>query len=399
LIDLLSFSLAMNSPSFLKPLNQQTIMLIVGATVFTGAATFYGFSTLMPTRQPVPEAAPQIQQIAALGRIKPVSEVVRVSVPVTLNNDRVAQLLVQRGDRVKVGQVIAILSSRDRLQTALLETQEQVKVAQANLAKVQAGAKQGEITAQQAEIARLEAERQGNIATQTATVNRLASELQNAETEFNRYQSLFQNGAVSASQRDSKQLAFETAQRSLQEAQAALERIKNTSPQELNRARATLAQISEVRPVDVQAAQAEVNKAIAAVRQAEANLAETSVRAPISGQIFEIHARAGETVGSNGIVELGQTEQMEVVTEVYQTDIAKIRQGQSATITSEAFSGTVQGTVHQIGLQVTQQAVSNGTPGENLDRRIVEVRIRLNPEDSKRVSALTNLQVQVAIKL
>jgi HlyD family secretion protein len=48
---------------------------------------------------------------------------------------------------------------------------------------------------------------------------------------------------------------------------------------------------------------------------------------------------------------------------------------------------------------VTQQQVSSGTPGENLDRRIVEVRIRLNPEGSQKVSALTNLQVQVAIQL
>jgi HlyD family secretion protein len=389
----------MNHQYFLKPPKKQTLVLILVATVIAGATTIYGFSRLVSTRQPVPEATPQIRQITALGRLKPVSEVVRVSVPATLANDRVAQLLVQRGDRVRAGQVIAILSSRDRLQTALLEAQEQVKVAQANLAKVQAGAKQGEISAQQAEIARIEADREGNIAAQTASVSRLASELQNAETEFNRYQSLFQDGAVSASLRDSKRLTLETSRRSLQEAQAALDRIKNTSPQELNRARATLAQISEVRPVDVRAAQAEVNKATVLVKQAETNLAESSIRAPISGQIFEIHARAGETVSNNGIVELGQTDSMEVVTEVYQTDIAQIRQGQQATITSESFAGEVRGTVHQIGLQVTQQEVSSGTPGENLDRRIVEVRIRLNPQDSQKVSALTNLQVQVAIQL
>jgi HlyD family secretion protein len=389
----------MNNQYFLQPPKKQTIVLMIVATVIVGTTTFYGFSRLVSTRQSVPEQTPQIRQISALGRLEPASEVVRVSVPMMLANDRVAKLLVQRGDRVSAGQVIAILSSRDRLQTALLEAQEQVKVAQANLAKVQAGAKQGEIVAQQAEIARLEADREGNIATQTATVNRLVSELKNAETEFNRYQSLFQDGAVSASQRDSKRLTFETSQRSLQEAQAALDRIKNTSPQELNRARATLAQISEVRPVDVRVAQAEVERSIALVNQAEVNLAESSIRAPISGRIFEIHARDGEKVGNDGIVELGQTDLMEVVTEVYQTDIAQIRQGQQAAISSESFAGEVRGMVHQIGLQVTQQQVSSGTPGENLDRRIVEVRIRLNSEDSQRVAALTNLQVQVAIKL
>jgi len=81
--------------------------------------------------------------------------VIKVSVPATLSNDRVAKLLVQRGDRVEAGQVIAIMDSRDRLQNALLEAQAQAKVSQAELAKVKAGAKSGEIAAQAAEIVRL----------------------------------------------------------------------------------------------------------------------------------------------------------------------------------------------------------------------------------------------------
>lgn len=344
-------------------------------------------------------AALQVQQITALGRLEPISEVVRLSTPVSLNNDRMAQLLVQRGDRVKAGQAIGVLASRDRIQATLLEAQKQVKVAQANLAQIQAGAKQGEIEAQQAEIARLAAERQGNIASQTATVNRLASELWNAETEYNRYQSLFQEGAISASQRDSKRLTFETAQRNLQEAEAVLNRTRTTTLQELKQARATLNQIAEVRPVDVQVAQAEVERAIAAVKQAEANLAEAYIRSLIAGHVLEINTKVGETVGDNGIVELGQTDQMQVVAEVYQTDIANVRQGQQATITGKSFVGEVRGSVDQIGLQVSQQEVVSGTPGENLDRRIVKVRIHLTPEDSKRVAKLTNLQVQVAIKL
>lgn len=389
----------MNSQLLSKPAKRQIIPLLVTAAVITGATTFYGISQFNQTDKSSEVPAVQVQQITALGRLEPISEVVRVSTPVSLNNDRMAQLLVQRGDRVKAGQAIGILASRDRIQATLLEAQKQVKVAQANLAQIQAGVKQGEIEAQQAEIARLEAERQGNIASQTATVNRLASELQNAETEYNRYQSLFQEGAISASQRDSKRLTFETAQRNVQEAEAVLNRTRTTTLQELKRARATLNQIAEVRPVDVQVAQAEVERAIAAVKQAEANLAEAYIRSPIAGHVLEVNTKVGETVGDNGIVELGQTDQMQVVAEVYQTDIANVRQGQQATITGESFVGEVRGSVDQIGLQVSQQEVVSGTPGENLDRRIVEVRIHLTPEDSKRVAKLTNLQVQVAIKL
>jgi HlyD family secretion protein len=43
--------------------------------------------------------------------------------------------------------------------------------------------------------------------------------------------------------------------------------------------------------------------------------------------------------------------------------------------------------------------VTSGEPGENLDRKVIEVRIQLNPEDSQQVANLTNLQVQVAIQL
>ncbi len=68
--------------------------------------------------------------------------------PLALDGDRIAKILVKEGDRVKLGQIVAILDARDRLQTAVLQAQQQVRVAQAKLAQVQAGAKVGEINAQ-----------------------------------------------------------------------------------------------------------------------------------------------------------------------------------------------------------------------------------------------------------
>jgi HlyD family secretion protein len=68
-------------------------------------------------------------------------------------------------------------------------------------------------------------------------------------------------------------------------------------------------------------------------------------------------------------------------------------------ISSQAFAGELRGTVAQIGLQVNRQNVFSNQPGENLDSRVVEVKIRLNPEDSKRVAGFTNLQVQTAIEI
>ena len=131
------------------------------------------------------------------------------------------------------------------------------------------------------------------------------------------------------------------------------------------------------------------------------NCPSASCRCPSStnrGRILEIYAKPGEAIGDQGTVDLGQTDRMEVIAEVYQTDIGKVRAGQSAAIASESFSGELHGTVRLIGLQVSQQKVFSNQPGENLDRRVVEVRIRLTPDDSNRVEGLTNLQVQVAIQ-
>jgi len=101
-----------------------------------------------------------------LARLEPRGEVIKVSASGAAEGNRIDRLLVKEGDRVKTGQAIAILDSRDRQQAALDQAQEQVRVAEANLAKVKAGAKNGEIQAQKATIARIRADRSNEITAQ-----------------------------------------------------------------------------------------------------------------------------------------------------------------------------------------------------------------------------------------
>ncbi|MEP0873867.1 ABC exporter membrane fusion protein [Trichocoleus desertorum AS-A10] len=389
----------MNLQSLSKPSNRWMLALIVVASTLTAGIAYYGISQFV-VEKPAEntQTTPTIQSIVALGRLEPETEVTKVSVPATLSNDRVAQLLVKRGDRVQANQVIAILDSHDRLQGALLEAEQQVAVAQAELAQVRAGAKLGEIEAQQAEIGRLQAELAGETRRQQATLASLEAEVNNARSEYNRYQSLYQEGAISASQFDQRRLAFQKAQAQFNEGKANQSRTTDILQAQIVAARANLNRIAEVRPVDVQTAQAKVEQAIAVAQRAKADLRQAEVRSPQAGQVLEIYAKAGEVVGEKGIADLGQTRQMRVVAEVYQSDIKKIRIGQQAVITGEPFSGELRGTVEEIGLQVSQQEIFNNQPGENLDQRVVKVRIRLNAADSNQVSGLTNLQVQVAIQ-
>jgi HlyD family secretion protein len=291
----------------------------------------------------------------------------------------------------------------------------------------------GDKAAQSETIARIRAQWEGDKAAQSAAIGKFQVELTNARSELNRYQQLATQGAISQSLLDSKKLAVASFSQQLREAEAIRTRIENTSSKQLKEAQTVLARIqstnrkqlqeadallakiqdtgkgqiveaqanltriAEIRPVDIQAAQAEVQSAIATQNRAQTDLDRAYIRTPTAGEILKINTRMGEKVTDKGIVDLAQTEATIVVAEVYQTDIDRVKLGQKATITSQAFSGELNGVVDRIGLQVNRQNVFSDRPGENLDRRIIEVKIKLDPNDSKRVSSLTNLQVQAAI--
>ncbi len=353
-----------SSSPFTQPQRPWRLILLLLAGLGAGTVfAAYLTQPRSPTPPPVPAVkaspTPNVRAVAALGRLEPEGEITRLSAYNSVEGARIDELRVQEGDTVRVGQVVATLTTQNSRKAALFKAQTQVQAAQAQVARVKAGAKAGDISAQQAAIARLQAE------------------IVNAQLEYDRNQALFEQGAISASSRDSKELALSTLRA------------------QLNQTQANLTSVAEVRPEDVRVAQADVETAIAAVKAAETDLEITNIRAPITGQVLKIHARPGEIVGADGIAEIAKTDTMYAVTEVYETDIQKIKIGQKANITSSAVAGTLTGTVAKVGLQVERQGTFNINPLAKTDSRVIEVKIALSPESSQRVAGLTNLQVQV----
>ena len=159
----------------------------------------------------------------------------------------------------------------------------------------------------------------------------------------------------------------------------------------------TLVKISEVRGVDVVASESELKKAMASRDRARQELSYATVLAPQDGQILKINARPGDKVGDDGLLEMADTSRMVVVAEVYQTDMRDIRVGQKANISADGFQGSVPATVYQINSQVLRQSIFSGEPGENLDQRVFEVKLRMEPSEAMaaRVRHASNLQVNV----
>jgi len=342
---------------------------------------------------------PEIKTVTALGRIEPEGEVIKLSAPISGEGSQVEKILVQEGDMVTKGQVIAILNNRERLQAELTAAKAEVRIIQAKIAQIQAGAKPGEITAQKAIIDRLVAESQGDIDTQKAILEKLQAELINAKAENKRYQELYIEGAISASEKDSKNLNIETTKKSLQAAQSQLKKLELSSKEKIKEASATLNQISEVRKVDIEVAIAELNRVDVNVKKATINLQQAYVKSPQNGQVFEIYTHPGELISNNGIADIGKTSQMYVVAEVYESDINKIIQGKNVRIVSDVFAQELQGKVERIGLQVRKQNLTNTDPSTNIDNRIVKVHIRLNKASSQQAAKFTNMQVKTIISL
>lgn len=183
--------------------------------------------------------------VSALGRIEPEGEVIQLSVSSAAEASKIDRLLVERGDQVQKGQVVAILDNYGRQQAVLESAQADVQTAQANLERVLAGAKQGDINAQKASIDQLKAELKGQVASQQAAIARLDAELKNAEVEYRRYQQLFRNGAISDSERDTKRLRVDTLNQQLSEAKETLNRTIDTTQVQLSEAQAKLESIAK----------------------------------------------------------------------------------------------------------------------------------------------------------
>jgi HlyD family secretion protein len=379
---------------------------LIGTTIIAASLGIFAIVSSVlqaqaPKSTPTTNSSPP-NAVTALGRLEPKGQIIKLSV-INAQDSRVDKLLVQEGDYVKAGQVIAVLQGLDKRKAALAEAEQDLAVQQAKLAQTLAGeSKIGDIAAQEASIAQLEAKLRTEMAEKKAFVARAEAELRNDRLNYDRYQTLLQEGAVNTSNMDEKRKNLEISQAKLDEAKAQLANVESTLQQQIRQQEATLDKLKEVRPVDVSVSQAQVDYAKTKVATASADLNDVYVRVPVAGRILKINTRIGEQVNtSQGIVELGQTNQMYAIAEVYETDVYRIKPGQRAKVVSEngGFEGELQGTVDHVGLQIKKKNVLDSDPAADKDARVVEVKIRIDPKDSKKVEALTNLQTRIVISL
>jgi HlyD family secretion protein len=300
--------------------------------------------------------------VGALGRVEPASRIRKLSQPGGFAITRVERLLVAEGDRVEAGQLLAELSDAAQKDAALAQAEASLAEARANLAKTRAAGRPSEIAAQRARIESLLA--------QEAIAGREAA----------RAERLVPSGAGAFAAADRNRAAAARAAAERAEAEAQLE----TS--------------SRPRPEDLALAEAQVAAAEAQTARTRADAALSRVRAPINGTVLRVYARPGDQIGTDGLLDLADLERMDVVADVYETDLPRLRPGAPAEVIVPGEPQRYAATVREIGWLVRRTVQAGTDPVAAVDARTVEVRLALSEEGRAALQRRTNMQVQVAIR-
>jgi HlyD family secretion protein len=339
--------------------------------------------------QPVAKAE-ESTAVGALGRIEPASEIIKLGSGVT---DRLDSLMVKRGDLVKKDQILGYLQShaeqvaqRDEIAAQLEEAKLRLATeTELDLARVDDATIKLKIIAEVAPL-RIEA--------QVKTIESLEAGIANDKDILHSLDLLVRKNFTPRRTHDNQQTLVAQEQANLKSAEALLAQMRRESALDLEEAEAQirLAKAAlERSKADVPIASLTKQLGLAAER-----VRRTTIYAPIDGRILNVIAHPGELVGGDKtILAMGDTSRMRAVAEVYETDIARVRLGQVATITSRALDRAVTGTVIEIGRMIFKNDVLNVDPAARADARVVEVRIEL--DDVERTAELTNLTVDVLI--
>ena len=127
----------------------------------------------------------------------------------------------------------------------------------------------------------------------------------------------------------------------------------------------------------------------------EIDLFNSKLRSPIDGFILGINTRVGERPNNEGILDIGSSQKMEALIEVYESDIDRVFISQNVELSSEngGFQEKLKGKVSRISPQVKQRKVLSTDPTGDADSRIIEVLVRLDKESINIVQNYAGMKV------
>jgi HlyD family secretion protein len=332
------------------------------------------------------------EAVTALGCVEPRDGIVSVT---GMPGDRVDVLHVAVGQEVEQNDVLATFASRPLKEIEIRSIEAQLREAEAR--------REAERELANVRITRSALELQqarqckDDIEVLEKKVALAAANSQSAEDDLNRATKL-PDDLVSAQSRTRFSLLAQKARLELAAAEAELKKARRDCDFGVSVGDAGLAGAKAAKTQTLTAVPVESLRA--ALELAQEQLARTQLLAPQDGTILQILVREGELVGPLPMLRLANLRQMVVVAEVHKSDVKRLHPGQSAWINSDAFRAPydtrgLQGKVEQIGRMIAAPALGGLSPSARIKKRVVEVRILLDPEDARQAAEFVGLEVNV----
>ena len=296
---------------------------------------------------------------------------------------RLAERLVEEGDTVHNGQVLARLDRGDQT-IALAQAEANLAYAEAVLAELLAGSRAEDLDRAAARVSqaresltelqkgsRGEEIEQGRAEQASARAAEQSAIVQfnQAKVDFDRYSSLYKDGSVSKTVFETYQTGLQTAENRVKEAEGRTRavteqlRLLKAGPriEQIDRAAAALKQAEAEyalikagpRKETIDQAKAKSLAALESVKQARQQLSYTELCAPMDGVVLSTAAEVGEYLNpASPVVTLGGLDKPWLRAYIHEKDLGRIQLNQEVKVTTDSFAGKgYPGQVSYIGSQ------------------------------------------------
>ncbi len=282
---------------------------------------------------------------------------------------KIDKLLVEEGDFVKGGQLIATLEHQDLLaqkgkaEATLESTQSRIPALLKNI-EFQDEATHQEISqaeaAMEAAKSRLQqllaGSRPQEIQSAKAAVDQAQADMEKRKADMDRAKKLYQDNYISAQDWDAARTAYEMALASYQKSQENYALVvEGPRKEEIDTARAQLNQseaalrLARTRRIQVDVlkkelvtAQAQVKEAASALELIQTQISYSNLFAPIAGVILVKNTESGEFIIPGGaVLTLGDVAKPWLKAFINESDLGRVKLGQKVSVTTDSYPGKV----------------------------------------------------------
>ncbi len=302
---------------------------------------------------------------------------------------RVAEIMVEEGDQVEAGEVLARLETAD-LEQALIQAQAGLAIATAQLAQTEEGASAEDLASARAALesalADYEEVRAGpsqeDITVAKADMEKARISLEKAQADYDKIS--WQAGIGASPQASTLQQASVDYERARAQYELTVDRPTDSELKQAEaqtaQARAALVDLEEKpTPEELAIARAQVTQARSTLTQAQLNLEEATLVAPFAGTVADVNIEVGQMVNSSTpVIVLTDLTSYYVDLYIDETDIGRVRIGQPVVMTLDAFpSEEMEGEVRAIKSIGT---VSGGIITYEVRVEIVPIKVPIRPD-------------------